>query len=160
MNNDFKIEIKAKDPEGQNMTFSLISNGTLTKAQITKQLVRIPDIKENGTIYVQVKDDMGAKTVLILEVNAFECPCKHNGNCIQKKNVLYPVQSSDYSCQCEEPYHGVICENRPNPCDKLPCFPGLECSFDQNSEEINCEKCPPLFEGDGKQCKLKPTEGL
>ena len=160
MNNDFKIEIKAEDPEVQNITFTLLSNGTLSKAQIINQLVTVPNITENGTIFVQVEDDMGAQNVLIINVNAFNCPCKHDGKCIQKEGISYPVKPSDYLCQCKEPYYGSVCETRPNPCDELPCFPGLGCSFDQNYAYVTCEECPPLFEGDGKQCELKSTEGL
>ena len=152
--------MKAEDPEGQDITFTLLSNGTLTTAQIMKQLVTISNITENGTVFVQVEDNMGAKNLLILKVNAFECPCKHDGKCIQKEGVSYPVQPSDYLCLCEERYYGSVCERRQNLCDELPCFPGLKCSFDQNSEDVTCEKCPPLFEGDGKQCELKSSEGL
>ncbi|CAB4026027.1 von Willebrand factor D and EGF domain-containing -like [Paramuricea clavata] len=158
LNNDFKIQIMAVDPENQDMTFTLLSNGTLTTAQISKQLLTIPNVKENGTVYVQVEDEMGAKNILILEVNAFECPCVHNGKCYQNKSITYPVQPSDYLCECEDPYTGQRCEIRPNPCEELPCYPGLNCSTAQNSEGFTCEECPTLFQGDGKQCELKANE--
>ncbi|CAB4038658.1 latent-transforming growth factor beta-binding 4-like isoform X1, partial [Paramuricea clavata] len=158
LNNDTKIQIMAVDPENQDMTFTLLLNGTLTTAQISKQLLTISNLKENGTVYVQVQDEMGAKNILILQVNAFKCPCVHNGKCYQNKTIVYPIQLSDYLCQCEDPYTGDRCEIRPNPCNELPCYPGLECSIAQNSEGFTCEECPTLFEGDGKQCALKPTE--
>ena len=160
LNNDFQIQVMAEDPESQDMTFTLLSNGTLTTARITKQLLEISNLKQNGTVYVQVEDEMGAKNIFVLQVNAMECPCEHNGKCYQKQTITYPVQPSDYLCQCKDPYTGDLCEIRPNPCDKLPCYPGLECSPAQNSEGFTCEECPPLFQGDGKQCELKETEGL
>ncbi|CAB4017966.1 von Willebrand factor D and EGF domain-containing [Paramuricea clavata] len=148
----------AVDPENQDMTFTLLSNGTLITARISKQLLTITNLKENGTVYVQVQDEMDGKNILILQVNAFECPCVHNGKCYQSKSIAYPVHPTDYFCQCEDPYTGDRCEIRSNPCDELPCYPGLECSTAQNSEGFTCEKCPTLFQGDGKQCELKPTE--
>ena len=153
----------AKDTENQRMTFTLLSNGTLSTAQLTKQLLTISNLKQNGTVFVQVEDEMGAKTILILQVNAFECPCEHKGKCNQKQDISYPVQPSDYYCQCEDPYKGDLCEIRPtgpNPCNELPCYPGLECSPLQDSEEFTCEECPPSFQGNGTHCELKPTEGL
>jgi hypothetical protein len=150
----------AVDPENQDMTFTLLLNGTLSTARISKHLLTISNIKKNGTVYVQVQDEMGGKNILILQVNALECPCVHNGKCYQNKTIVYPVQPSDYLCQCEDPYTGDRCEIRPNPCDELPCYPGLNCSTAQNSEGFTCEECPTLFQGDGKQCELKPTEGL
>jgi hypothetical protein len=150
----------AEDPENQHMTFTLLSNGTLTTARITEQLLTISNLNKNGTVFVQVEDEIGGKTILILQVNAFECPCKHNGQCYQKSNISYAVQQSDYLCRCEDSYTGDHCENPPNPCEKLPCYPGLQCSRSPDSEEFTCEKCPPLFEGDGKKCELKSTKGL
>ena len=160
LNNDFKIQIKAEDPEGQNMIFTLLSNGSLTNVQFTKQrLLIISNIEQNGTVYVQVEDEIGAKTIFILRVNVFKCPCMHYGKCYQKKDIVNPLQPSDYLCQCENAYKGDRCEIAPNPCDEQPCYPGLKCSSSQNSEGSACADCPPLFEGDGKNCELKPTEG-
>ena len=132
----------------------------MTTARLTKQKVIIPNVKENGTVYVQAEDAISAKNILILRVIAFKCPCEHNGICFQKKNISYPVQRSDYLCQCEEPYRSQKCELQPKPCDKQPCFRGLKCFHDQNFVGFICEKCQKLFEGDGKQCILKTTEGL
>ena len=160
LNEDFEIQLDAVDPEGQRMTFTLLSNGTLTGVDLIKHLLTITNIKKNGTVNVQVEDEIGAKSILILQVIAFECPCMHNGKCYQKKNIVYPVHPSDYVCKCEEPYKGEHCEILPNPCDEHPCYPGLQCSSVKNSEEFVCAECPPLFEGDGKKCELKPTEGL
>ena len=160
LNNDFEIQIMAVDPENQDMTFTLLPNGTLSTARISKKLLTISNLKENGTVYIQVQDEMGAKNILIFQVNVFECQCVHSGKCYQNKTIVYPVQPSDYLCQCEDPYTGDRCEIRPNPCDELPCYPGLNCSTAQNSEGFTCEECPTLFQGDGKQCELKPTEGL
>ena len=160
-NEDFEVQVKAVDPEGQSMTFTLLlSNGTLKDVSFTKQSITITKIKKNGTVVVQVEDEIGAKSILIVQVIAFECPCLHNGKCYPKKHVTYPELPSDYLCECEDPYKGDRCEIEPNPCDEQPCYPGLRCSSATNSEEFTCADCPPLFEGDGKKCELKPTKGL
>ena len=103
---------------------------------------------------------MGAKNVLILHVNAMRCPCEHNGTCVKKSVIMYPVKPSDYFCQCKKPYTGELCEIRPNPCKEQPCYPGLECKFSVNSEGFTCEECPAFFKGDGKHCELDKTKGL
>lgn len=150
----------AKDPENHSIKFKLLLNGTISTAKILGHLLIIPKIKENGTVYVQVMDEMGAKTIIVIQILAFKCPCTHSGKCREKNNIAYPVRPSDYFCQCQDPYTGDQCEMmRLNPCDDIPCYPGLDC-FPQNSEEFLCENCPPLFEGDGKQCILKFTQGM
>ena len=159
LNSDFKIQIKAEDPEGQNMTFNVLSNGSLTSAKFTAEVLIISNIKQNGTVYVEVEDEIGAKTIFVLRVIAFECPCMHHGKCLLQKSITNPVQPSDYLCQCENGYDGDRCEIAPNPCDELPCYPGLKCSSSGNSEGFVCADCPPLFEGDGKNCELKASEG-
>ena len=157
-----RVQIKAKDPEGQNITFTLLQNGTISlrKAQITKQgLLEINLGEQIGTVFIQAMDEMGAKSTLILHVNATRCPCEHNSKCYRKNTILYPVKASDYLCQCEEPYTGDLCEIRPNPCNEEPCFPGLQCTAAQNADGFTCEDCPPSFEGDGKKCELDKTKG-
>lgn len=161
MNAYLRIQIKAQDPEGQNITFTLSKNGTISLANITTQGFLDLNLREKTeTLFIQVEDVMGAKNVLILHVNAMECPCENDGTCVKKSTIIYPVQLSDYFCQCKKPYTGELCENRPNPCEDQPCYPGLECSLAQNSEGFSCENCPPLFKGDGKQCELDSSQGL
>ena len=157
----FRVQIKASDPEGQTLTFTLLQNGTISKAQITKQgLLGVTPGEKSGTVFIQVMDEMGAKSTLILHVNATQCPCKHNGNCYKRNTILYPVKASDYLCQCETPYKGDLCEIAPNPCYEQPCYPGLKCTPAQNSEGFTCEDCPPSFKGDGKHCELDNNQGL
>ncbi|XP_028418294.1 neurogenic locus notch homolog protein 1-like [Dendronephthya gigantea] len=158
LNKDFEILLNAEDDERHDLKFVLLSNGTFATAEITKRMLKISNVTKNGTVYIQVEDKMGAKSLLRLQVFVMKCPCKHDGECYQKQNVTYPVLPTDYYCQCHEQFSGSLCELRRNPCDKLPCFPGLQCSQDQNSDGYSCEQCPPLFEGDGKQCKREETE--
>ena len=162
MNAFLAIQIEAQDPEGQNITFTLLRNGTirLRFAYIRKQVFLDTYPSKNETLFIQAEDAMGAKNVLILHVNVTKCPCEHDGICVKKSTIIYPVQLSDYFCQCKKPYTGEFCENRPDPCKDQPCYPGLECSLAQNSEGFACESCPPLFKGDGKQCELDNNQGL
>jgi hypothetical protein len=161
MNTDFQIRIEADDPEEEDIVYILMSNGTLSTAQITEQgLLTVSDVKFNGTVYIRVEDERGAWNILILHVIAMQCPCENHGKCYRKQNIPYPVQPSHYCCQCEEPYTGHLCEIRPNPCDEQPCYPGLKCLPAQNSEGFSCEDCPLLFKGDGKHCELNRTKGM
>ncbi|XP_028406132.1 von Willebrand factor D and EGF domain-containing protein-like isoform X2 [Dendronephthya gigantea] len=156
-----RVQIKAEDPEDQKITFTLLENGTisLSSASITKDgRMDISLSGKNGTVYVQVEDVLGGRNVLILHVNAMQCPCEHGGKCYQKKSVKYPTTPSDYLCECKAPFSGNFCEIRPNPCDERPCYLGLTCSLAQNSEGFTCETCPPLFKGDGKTCELDTTK--
>ena len=140
-----------------------MKNGTvgLISAYITKQGSLGLNLSEkNGTLIIQVEDAMGAKNVLLLQVNVKRCMCQHAGKCYKKSTIIYPVQLSDYFCQCKKPYTGDFCEVRPNPCEERPCYPGLKCNFAQNSEGFTCEECPALFKGDGKQCELDTAKGL
>ena len=160
LSNDLRIQIKAGDSTGKNMTYLLMSNGTFTNSRITKQgVLTIPALNESGTVYIQVEDEKGTRNILILQVKAMECPCKNNGKCYQNESIVYAVKTSDYFCECEKPYTGKMCEIGPNLCDEEPCYPGLKCSAAQNSDGFTCEKCPPSFEGDGKNCKLSTTQG-
>ena len=157
-----RVQIKAEDPEDKKITFTLLDNGTISlrSAFITKDgLIDLPLSKRNETIFIQVEDEMGGRNILILHVKAMQCPCKHDGKCYKRKTVEYPTKPSDYLCECKAPYSGSLCEIRPNPCDEQPCYSGLKCSPAQNSEGFTCEECPPLFEGDGKTCKLHTTKG-
>ena len=162
-NESLRVHIKAEDPEGEKITFTLLDNGTISprSASITKDgLIDIPLSKRNGTVFVQVEDVMGGRNILILHVNAMQCPCEHDGRCEKNKTVEYPTKPSDYLCKCKVPYSGSLCEIRPNPCDEQPCYSGLKCSSAKNSEGFTCEECPPLFEGDGKTCELDTTKGM
>ena len=158
-----RVQIRAEDPEGQNITFTLLRNGTISLriSQISKEgFLDAYLADKHGTVFIQVDDDMGATNVLILHLNATKCPCEHNGTCHKNDTIFYPMQPSDYLCQCKEPYTGDLCEIRPNPCKEQPCYPGLQCTTAQNSEGFTCEDCPPSFKGDGKQCELDNTQGL
>ena len=162
INTSLRIKIIAEDREGQNITFTLLKNGTisLSLASITKSGYLVAKlVRKTGTLFIQAEDAMGAKNVLILRVNATECKCGRNGTCVKNPAILYPVQPSDYYCNCQRPFFGKLCENRPNPCEDKPCYPGLECSLAQNSEGFTCEDCPPLFKGDGKRCELDTNQG-
>ena len=142
------------------MMFTLLPNGTLSAVKLKKQVITISTIKRSGTLYIQVENEMGAMNILIIRVNAIKCPCAPHGKCYKNKTIPYAVHPSDYLCQCEKSYTGTLCETRSNPCNEQPCYPGLKCLSSQNPEGFTCEKCPPLFEGDGKQCQVLPTQGL
>jgi hypothetical protein len=158
---NFEIQIQAEDPEGDQIIYELLSNGTLETAAITENgLLTITDVKMNGTVYIQAVDKRGATNYVIIQVKAIQCPCKNNGTCAQKRAISYAVLPSDFYCQCKGPFTGNFCETRPNPCNQQPCYPGLRCSMARNSEGFSCEDCPPLFDGDGKYCELNRTEGL
>lgn len=134
LNKDFEILLNAEDHESHNLKFVLLLNRTLATAQITKKVLKIQNVRKNGTVYIQVEDEMGAKDLLLLQVVVITCACKHKGECYRKQNVTYPVQPSDYDCHCKEEFSGSLCETRPSPCDKLPCFPGLQCTQAQSSD--------------------------
>ncbi|XP_028412360.1 neurogenic locus notch homolog protein 1-like [Dendronephthya gigantea] len=161
LNMDFKIQIEARDPEDEDLVFEVMSNGTLTTAEITENgFLTIPELKESGSVYILVKDKKNAQNFLVLNVKAMQCQCEQNGKCQKKQNVTYPVKRSDYICRCNEPFAGEKCEKRSNPCREQPCFPGLKCSSALNSEGFTCEKCPPLFKGDGKYCELNNVKDV
>ena len=157
LNRHFQILIKAVDPENQHFTYSLLANGTIKNAQLSRDGLFTILVKETGSVSIRVEDDLGGQRVLTLQVIAIPCPCKNGGECKKKKSSLYPEHSSDYICQCVAPYVGEYCESRHDPCQKLPCFPGLECSL--ISDKFICEECPKLFQGDGIKCELKPEAG-
>jgi hypothetical protein len=160
MDEEFQIRIQAEDPEGDNIVYTLMSNGTLTTAEITELgLLTVFDVSKNGTVYVKAEDGKGGENIFILNMRTMQCPCEHSGECFLKQNISYPVQPSHYSCHCKDPYTGRLCEIRINPCDEQPCYPGLMCFPAQTSREFTCEDCPPLFEGDGKHCELNRTNG-
>ncbi|XP_028411917.1 neurogenic locus notch homolog protein 2-like [Dendronephthya gigantea] len=160
LNTDFKIQIEAQDPEGEDISFVLTLNFTTANAQITELgLLTIFRLNNNVTVHIRVEDKKGGRNFFILEIIGMACPCENNGKCYIRPHITYPVKKSDYICHCEEPYTGRQCESRPNPCGEQPCFPGLKCSSALNSEGFTCEKCPPLFEGDGKSCELKIIKG-
>ena len=157
------IQIEAEDPEGQNITFTLLRNGTITLrlAYITKDGFLRAHPNKNGTLFIQAEDEMGAKNILILHINITQCPCKNDGECYRNEKIIYPVKASDYLCRCKVQYTGNLCEKNASLCNEESCFPGLKCSPSQNqSEGYECEKCPPSFTGDGRHCELNITKGM
>ena len=155
LNKDFQIQLKAVDPESHHFTYSLLANGTIKNAQLSRDGLLKIVVNKTGTVSIRVEDDLGAQRVLTLQVIAISCPCKNGGEC--KNSSSYPKHSSDYTCSCVAPYVGEQCESRPDPCQEIPCFPGLKCS--PTNDKFTCEECPKLFQGDGIKCELKPEGG-
>ena len=65
------------------------------------------------------------------------------------------TRRDEFACKCVKPYTGQFCEI--SPCQKLPCFAGVQCSV--TSDGYECEECPLRFEGDGEKCRLLSKEG-
>jgi cubilin len=78
--------------------------------------------------------------------------------CARDRSICHALATcinmgGSFTCQCPERYHGdgvSTCLSN-NPCDIVPCFPGLKCSRTSNGS-YGCEKCPPFFYGDGINC--------
>ena len=149
------MQIKAIDPEAQNLNYSLLGNWT-ENARLSGNGLLIVFVKESGNVSVKVEDEMGGQSIFILQIIAMACPCKNNGVCYKVKSS-YPVDPSDYSCSCALPHVGKFCESVSDPCEQVPCFPGLKCS--PTGTNFTCEECPELFEGNGIKCNFIPAPG-
>ena len=147
------------DPEGQFLKYSLLPEGTINNAQLSRDGNLTMFVKNSGNVHIKVEDDLGGQNVINLKIIAIQCPCKNGGVCSKDKSFPYPTDPSAYACNCLAPFTGNLCEFRPNPCDKFPCFPGLNCSLTNSVSGYICEECPKLFDGDGRNCVLKRTAG-
>ena len=149
-NTELQLQIIAVDPEYQSLKYSVLSNGTM-KASIDIDRRLTVTVEKSGNVYVKIEDDIGQTSTLDIQIIAVQCLCQNGGKCIWQNSSPYPVKSPTYTCTCVESYTGKTCGVF-KACENVPCYPGLNCLV--TADGFSCEKCPKMFEGDGKDCTL------
>ncbi|XP_037532442.1 von Willebrand factor D and EGF domain-containing protein [Nematolebias whitei] len=135
---DFIHQLRAQDPEGSAVQFSLVSGpegASLSPAGLLtwKAAARPADAH---TVHFTLTDDCGAETTASVQVFVRSCECLNGASCV-------PAGSGGYTCVCPDGFMGRRCEVDVDDCKPNPCRLGL-CIDAPNS--FSCV-CPPGVTG-------------
>nr|XP_014348451.1 PREDICTED: mucin-like protein [Latimeria chalumnae] len=144
MNTTTRIEFTAIDANNDTIIFSLV-NPIPKGASIRSKdgwLTWTPQSLEPVMLTVQVNDQQSG-SILALVVQL--CNCANGGTCdynISIENYLNG-KFQVVGCICSEGFSGVFCSELADPCKGQPCFPGVPCIKQTQSQHFTCGKCPP-----------------
>ena len=153
---EIRLFFNATDPEGYPLKYGYeLTNRTNMSVAInqTEKIVTISRIK-SGDVTLKVTDLIDRTDIIhTIEILTVSFSCQNGGTVTRSGNITVSTKRQDisnYTCSCVQPYTGHFCEI--SPCDRFPCFPGLDCSLRDNG--YKCENCPPRFVGNGETCRL------
>ncbi|KAM9309952.1 von Willebrand factor D and EGF domain-containing protein [Pholidichthys leucotaenia] len=134
---NFIYQLKALDPEGSAVVFSLLSGpegaslspaGLLTWTASTEPA-------DTQAFHLTVTDECNAETGASVEVSVRSCGCLNGGSCVT--NVNLPPGSGEYMCVCPDGFEGRTCEVDIDDCKPNPCRLG-RCTDGPNSFSCIC----------------------
>ncbi|XP_030215054.1 von Willebrand factor D and EGF domain-containing protein [Gadus morhua] len=141
----FLYQLRARDPEGSSVVFTLASgpgeaalspSGLLSWAADTGA-----DGAEGRSFKVSVADECGAETQVSVQVFVTPCDCGNGGSCVSRMEAV--AGSGAYICECPDGFAGGRCEVDVDDCKPNPCRLGW-CIDGPNA--FSCV-CPPGMTG-------------
>ncbi|XP_052007696.1 mucin-like protein isoform X2 [Xyrauchen texanus] len=151
VNATVKVQFKAKDPNRDQITFSLALPRPLraTIGSGDGVLVWTPQSVQPVILTVQASDQVSSSMMSpVLQI----CNCLNGGSCHYNSVVENHLQGKFQivACLCPPGFSGKFCDNRSDVCKGKPCFPGVECR-QEDADSFTCGQCPPPTVSQGKQ---------
>ncbi|XP_024916753.1 mucin-like protein [Cynoglossus semilaevis] len=152
VNSALRVQIVAKDPNGDPITFSMLyprppgasiggSDGFLLWTPVSTQPVHLT---------LKVSDDRSSSLFTpILRI----CSCLNGGTC-QYDSVIENHLKGKFQvvgCLCPPGFSGKFCGNSSNICRGQPCFRGVDCFPQTQPDAFTCGECPENTVSSGQQ---------
>ncbi|XP_055025536.2 uncharacterized protein [Misgurnus anguillicaudatus] len=144
VNTSVRVQIKAQDPNKDQITFSLAlprpSRATIGSGDGV--LVWTPQSILPVNLTVQVSDQTSSSMITpVLQI----CNCLNGGSCQYDSVVENYLQGKFQvvACLCPPGFSGKYCDDKTDVCRGKPCFPGVECFKQKEADSFMCGQCPP-----------------
>ncbi|XP_033112384.1 fibrillin-2-like [Anneissia japonica] len=156
VNQSVKLNITARDPEGGNVTYSLLTNTNDASIQSDSGLFTWTPLNTSKAQITIIASDERSATVA-LQPNVFVCECKNGGICNYDQQRPESNVAADkfalVECDCPSGYIGSDCGNVYDACSENYCYPGVTCLDNSPpAEDATCSECPMGFDGNGAKC--------
>ncbi|XP_059158121.1 uncharacterized protein LOC131942326 [Physella acuta] len=182
LNQTFTLTLRAFDPDGQNVTFVLMTNAAYqfvernrrrrAQTQLTEAKISVTITNTESTFITASAKDPNSLYSSTEAVNMSVCSsCSNHGSC--DETLLIATQNPYYfleTCICKIGYAGTDCETDNDGCANNPCPSLTGCVDIPASEEqvtglsYTCTNCPDGYKlnlnktkcEDVDECKTKP----
>ncbi|XP_064644022.1 uncharacterized protein LOC135497923 isoform X2 [Lineus longissimus] len=175
------LAIKLSDPDTDDVVTLKVSGTALPGGAINdvagnpmeKTYTWKPTDTKRYKLTLSATDKLQAETLIDVELHV--CNCSKKDQCDYKEVIKTKTPDNFYlvDCKCPGDYKGRWCEL--SPCDYrvTPCYPGVTCSVDGQTNKAKCGACPTgmkdsTLKDPGKNCldideclttNPKPCEG-
>ncbi|KAM3614011.1 uncharacterized protein V6R79_008450 [Siganus canaliculatus] len=153
----FTYQLRAQDPEGSAVVFSLASGpegAALSPAGLLTWKSTM-ETMDTQTFHFTVTDDCDAETRASVQVTVSSCPCLNGASCVS--SAALPPGGGGFLCSCPEGFRGDMCEVNVDDCKPNPCRLG-RCIDGPNSFSCVCPAgmTGPTCREDVDECESLP----
>ncbi|XP_035664410.1 von Willebrand factor D and EGF domain-containing protein-like [Branchiostoma floridae] len=134
---DFVYELKAVDPEGSQILFSLLTRNDEIMLTPVGLLMLKPERALKQPVEFTITDECNSISRFEITVDVKPCECENGGSCVT--DIKYPAGSGMYMCVCPPGYQGERCQDNVDHCNPNPCLHG-DCVNTKGGFACDCER--------------------